>query len=45
VRFTECNRNGGTQPLKIGSPEYNDLEVFMTALSNGYPVASPSQRD
>jgi sulfur-oxidizing protein SoxA len=45
VRFTECNRNGGTQPLKIGSPEYTDLEVFMTALSNGYPVVSPSQRD
>lgn len=45
VRFTECNRNAGVQPLKIGSPEYNDIEVFMTALSNGAPVTAPSQRD
>jgi len=45
VRFTECNRNAGVQPLKIGSPEYNDLEVFMTALSNGAPVTVPSTRD
>jgi len=45
IRLTECNRNSGVQPLKIGSPEYTDLEVFLTALSNGYPVASPSQRD
>jgi sulfur-oxidizing protein SoxA len=45
VRFTECNRNAGVQPLKIGSKEYTDIEVFMTALSNGYPVAMPSTRD
>lgn len=45
VRFTECNRNSGVQPLKVGSPEYHDLEVFLTALSNGMPVAVPSQRD
>lgn len=45
VRFTECNRNAGVQPLKVGSPEYHDLEVFMTALSNGMPVTVPSQRD
>lgn len=45
VRFTECNRNSGVQPLKIGSREYTDLEVFLTALSNGYPVVSPSTRD
>lgn len=45
VRFTECNRNSGVQPLKVGSQEYTDLEVFMTALSNGYPVVSPSTRD
>jgi sulfur-oxidizing protein SoxA len=44
-RFTECNRNAGTQPLKIGSQEYTDIEVFMSALSNGYPVVQPSQRD
>lgn len=45
VRLTECNRNAGVQPLKIGSQEYTDLEVFLTALSNGYPVSSPSTRD
>lgn len=45
VRFAECNRNGGVQPLKIGSKEYHDLEVFMSALSRGYPVAVPSARD
>lgn len=45
VRFTECNRNAGVQPLKIGSQEYTDLEVFLTALSNGYPVVAPSMRN
>ncbi|OOG21794.1 sulfur oxidation c-type cytochrome SoxA [Thioalkalivibrio denitrificans] len=45
VRFTECNRNGGTQPLKPGSQPYVDIEVFLTALSNDYPVAVPSARD
>ena len=45
VRFTECNRNAGVQPLKVGSKTYADLEVYMTALSNGYPIAVPSQRD
>ncbi len=45
VRFTECNRNSGVQPLKVGSQEYTDIEVFLTALSNGYPVAVPSARD
>lgn len=45
VRFTECNRNSGVQPLKIGSQDYTDLEVFLTALSNGYPVVLPSTRD
>jgi len=45
VRFTECNRNAGIQPLQLGSKEYTDIEVFMTALSNGYPVVNPSQRD
>ncbi|MBE0510723.1 MAG: sulfur oxidation c-type cytochrome SoxA [Gammaproteobacteria bacterium] len=45
VRFTECNRNGGTQPLQIGAKPYVDIEVFLNALSNGYPVAVPSARD
>lgn len=45
VRFTECNRNAGAQPLRPGSPAYTDIEVFLTALSNGYPVDVPSARD
>lgn len=45
VRFAECNRNAGAQPLKPGSPVYTDIEVFMTALSNGYTVDVPSSRD
>ncbi|OIP08639.1 MAG: sulfur oxidation c-type cytochrome SoxA [Betaproteobacteria bacterium CG2_30_68_42] len=45
VRFAECNRNAGAQPLRPGSPVYSDIEVFLTALSNGYPVDVPSARD
>lgn len=45
VRFSECNRNAGAQPLKPGSAVYADLEVFVNALSNGYPVDLPSARD
>lgn len=45
VRFSECNRNAGAQPLKPGSSVYADLEVFLNALSNGYPVDLPSARD
>ncbi|MFN3868741.1 MAG: sulfur oxidation c-type cytochrome SoxA, partial [Hyphomicrobiaceae bacterium] len=41
VRFSECNRNAGAQPLKPGSAVYADLEVFVQALSNGYPVDLP----
>lgn len=45
LRFIECNLNSGTQPLRPGSTAYTDLEVFLTALSNGYPVSVPSERD
>ncbi|WP_018871559.1 sulfur oxidation c-type cytochrome SoxA [Thioalkalivibrio sp. ALJ16] len=45
VRFTECNRNSGTQPLQLGADAYNDIEVFLNALSSGYEVAVPSARD
>lgn len=44
VRFTECNRNSGVQPLKVSSKEYTDIEVFLSGLSNGYPVVAPSLR-
>lgn len=45
LRFMECNLDTGTQPLMPGSAAYTDLEVFVTALSNGYPVTVPSERD
>ncbi len=45
LRFAECNLDAGTQALQPGSRAYTDLEVFMTALTNGYPVSVPSERD
>lgn len=45
LRFIECNLDTGVQPLLPGSQAYTDLEVFTTALSNGYPVSVPSERD
>jgi len=45
LRFTECNRSGGTQPIAIGSKEYTDLEVYLTGLSNGQPVRQSSVRN
>lgn len=45
LRFVECNLDNRTQPLKPGSSAYTDLEVFLTALSNGYPVSVPSERN
>ncbi len=45
LRFIECNLDTGVQPLLPGSSAYTDLEVFTTALSNGYPVSVPSERD
>lgn len=43
-RFARCHGQMRTQPLKPGDPAYTDLEVFMTVLSNGYPVSVPSAR-
>jgi L-cysteine S-thiosulfotransferase len=45
VRFVECNRNSGVQPLKLNAKAYTDIEVFLTALSNGYAVDVPTARD
>lgn len=43
-RFARCHGQMRTQSLKPGDPAYADLEVFMTVLSNGYPVSVPSAR-
>lgn len=45
LRFMECNLDSGTQPLRPGSAAYTDLEVFLSALTNGYPVSVPSERN
>lgn len=45
LRFAECNLLTRTQPLLPGSRPYTDLEVFVTALTNGYPISVPSERD
>lgn len=45
LRMIECQLDTGAQPLMPGSSAYTDLEVFLTALSNGYPIAVPSERD
>ncbi len=45
LRFAECNLDTRTQPLRPGSGAYTDLEVFLTGLTNGYPVSVPSERD
>jgi sulfur-oxidizing protein SoxA len=45
LRFMECNLDVRTQPLLPGSRAYTDLEVFLTALTNDYPISVPSERD
>lgn len=45
LRFIECNLDTRVQPLLPGSRAYTDLEVFLTGLTNGYPVTVPSERD
>ena len=43
-RFARCHGQMRTQGLKPGDPAYVDLEVFVSVLSNGYPVSVPSAR-
>jgi sulfur-oxidizing protein SoxA len=45
LRMIECQLDTGAQPLRPGSSAYTDIEVFLSALSNGYPIAVPSERD
>jgi sulfur-oxidizing protein SoxA len=40
-RFMQCNRGLGDTLSKPGSATYNNLEYFITSLSNGYPVRVP----
>lgn len=43
-RFMRCLKQMRAKPLPPGDPAYVDLEVFYTALSNGYPIKVPSIR-
>jgi sulfur-oxidizing protein SoxA len=43
-RFARCLGQMRTAQTKPGDPAFDDLEVFMTVLSNGYPVSVPSAR-
>lgn len=43
-RFMRCNLQARTKGLPPGNPDYTDLEVFYTVLSNDYPVSVPSAR-
>jgi sulfur-oxidizing protein SoxA len=40
-RFQQCNRNIGAKPLNMGSKEYDELEYFLTYMSNGLPMQTP----
>ena len=40
-RFRQCEENAGMQPAKAGSEIYDDLEYFVTYMSNGLPMEVP----
>ena len=40
-RFQQCGSQTRATPLEINSEEYNNLEYFMTYISNGLPMQSP----
>ena len=40
-RFMQCNKNTRETPLEGNSEEYNDLEYFLTYMSNGLPMQTP----
>lgn len=41
ARFQQCNRQTRAAPLEINSEEYNNLEYFLTYMSNGLPMQTP----
>ena len=43
-RFMQCGKNMGAAPLAANSETYNDLEYFMTYMSNGLPMQTPVYR-
>jgi len=43
-RITQCLTNLRAEPYAIGSPEYRDLEIYMSARSNGLKIETPAIR-
>ena len=43
-RFTGCNKQVRAKPFKAQSPEYSNLEYFLTYMSNGIPWNGPGVR-
>ncbi len=41
ARYRQCQKNVRATPLEFNSEEYNNLEYFMTYMSNGLPMQSP----
>ncbi len=42
-RIRHCQIVTRTYPLKLNSPEYGDLELYLTALANGKPMLAPTK--
>ncbi|MEN6629171.1 MAG: sulfur oxidation c-type cytochrome SoxA [Sulfuricella sp.] len=40
-RFRQCNKNTRSVPLEFNSEEYNNLEYFLTYMSNGQKMQTP----
>ena len=40
-RFQQCNSQTRAAPLEFNSEEYNNLEYFLTYMSNGLPMQTP----
>ncbi len=43
-RFARCNKQVGAEPFAQQSPEYRNLEYFLTYISNGLPLNGPAIR-
>ena len=43
-RITECLTNLRAEPYELGSEEYINLEVYMSARSNGLKIETPGIR-
>ena len=41
TRFIGCQKNTRAEPKEANSPEYNNLEYFMTYMSNGLKMRTP----